>query len=292
MKEQRAFLWPRLIVGIHFSPDAQHHVQTLFPDCGINSLYDDGQTSLVDISHWQVQNDTVSSAEAATARLQHLLNLHLSPLYYSLGIAGDAVWAYHAANSIDAGQEKWVLPWQIKNELERTSVSVLRVLDKGMPEFFSLCGKHFCAELVECGKDFLVRRFGNAGEMLWCFLQGRNCQYPDSETLPNGNINWRMSLPVRTRSVRSLSAHLWRLYLTVNRNLERRHRHAEQLDLNYQGSEESGFHHPAMRLQTPLRSRDEISRHLEKMHIDKNGIAQIQITASRLSHPAGQLDLF
>ena len=247
---------------------------------------------LVDISHWQVNSDRVSSAEAAIARLPHLLNLHLSPLHYALGIGSAIIWAFHAANGIELGQEKWVLPWQTTTELERTPVSVLRVLDKGMPPFFRLCGKSYCAELLECGKEFLIRRFGNTGELLWCFLQGRHCQYPDSETLPNGNICWRMALPVRTRSVRSLSAHLWRLYLAVNRNLERLHRQAEQLELNYQGSEETGFHHPALRLQVPMRNRHDFNRHLEKMPIDKNGIARFQITASRLSHPAGQLDLF
>jgi len=293
LKEQRAFLWPRLIVGIRVgSASAGKSIRTLLSHYGVNPVYDDGQTLLVDISHWQVQDNKVHSAEAALARLQHLLNLDLSPLHYSLGIGNDVVWAYHAANNIEPGREKWVLPWQIKNELDRTPVSVLRVLDAGMPSFFRQCGKHFCAELVECGKEFLVRRFGNAGEMLWCFLQGRFCQYPDSETLPNGNISWRLSLPVRTRSVRSLSAHLWRLYLTVNRNLERLHRQAEHLELNYQGSEETGFCHPAMRLQAPLQNRHDFYRHLERISVDKNGIARLQITASKLSHPAGQLELF
>lgn len=292
MKEQRAFLWPRLVVGIRLNSSSRENLRDLLSDGGIKSVYDDGQTLLVDISHWQVQDDMVHSAEVAVARLQHFLNLHLSPLHYSLGIGNDAVWAYHAANSIEPGQEKWVLPWQIKKELGKAPVSVLRVLDKGMPPFFRLCGKHTCAELVECGKEFLVRRFGSAGETLWCFLQGRFCQSPDSETLPNGSISWSLSLPVRTRSVRSLSAHLWRLYSTVNRNLARLHRQAEHLELNYKGSEETGFCHPATRLQTPLHNRHDFYRHLERIPIDKNGIAQFQITASRLSHPAGQLELF
>ncbi|MDX5151676.1 MAG: hypothetical protein R3188_04295, partial [Acidiferrobacterales bacterium] len=196
MKEQRAFLWPRLVVGIRFNLTSRKNVHAMLSDCGVNSVYDDGLTLLVDVSHWQVQDGCVHSAEAAVARLQHFLNLHLSPLHYSLGIGNDVVWAYHATNSIEPGQEKWILPWQIKNELGKAPVSVLRVLDKGMPSFFRLCGKHFCAELVECGKEFLVRRFGSAGETLWCFLQGRFCQSPDAETLPNGNISWRMSLPV------------------------------------------------------------------------------------------------
>ena len=292
MKEQRAFLWPRLIVGIHSVPELLAGVRRLFSEHGVDCILGDDRTLLVDISHWQLQNNDTGSAESAIARLQHLLNLHVSPLHYSLGIGNDVVWAYHAANSSETGREKWVLPWQAKTELERTPVSVLQVLDKSMPGFFIQCGKHSCGELVEFGKDFLVRRFGSAGDTLWCLLQGKICRHPDRDELTNGDMRWRISLPVRTRSVRSLSAHLWRLYTTVNRNLDRLQRQAEQLELDYQGSEESGFNHPAVRLQTPLRNRRDFNRHLEKMLTNKNGIKRFQITASRLSHPAGQLDLF
>ena len=292
MKAQRAFLWPRLVVGIRSTSHSLSGLRSLLQKSAVDCLYEDGQTLLADISHWQINADTVSSAEAALARLQHLLNQQLSPLHYSLGIGSEAVWAYHAADNGEAGEEKWVLPWQIKDELKRTPITALRVIDNKMPYFFSVCGKQYCDELVEFGKDFLLRRFGTPGEMLWCLLNGRFCQYPNSLVSPDGNISWRLSLPVRTRSVRSLSAHLWRLYTTVSRNLERLNRQAEQLDLKYQGSDETGFHQPAMRLRMPLRNRRDFNHHLEKMNIDKNGIAQFQITAYRLSHPAGQLDLF
>lgn len=292
MKEQRAFLWPRLVAGIHPLPEYLDNIRKLFSEHDVDCFFDDDHILLVDISHWQVQNNDNGSAEWAIARLQHLLNLHVSPLHYSLGIGNDNLWAYHAANSTGPGKEKWVLPWQVKTELGRTPVTVLRVLDKRMPEFFNQCGKNYCDELVEFGKDFLVRRFAGAGEMLWCLLQGKICQYPDRDELTNGDMRWRMSLPVRTRSMRALSAHLWRLYTAVNRNLERLHRHAGQLELDYQGSEESGFNHPAVCLRTPVRHRRDFNRHLEKMLVNKNGITRFQITASRLSHPAGQLDLF
>ena len=292
MKEQRAFLWPRLVAGIHPATESLDSVRRLVSEHGVECAFDDDRTLLVDISHWQVQNNGAGSAESAIARLQHLLNLHISPLHYSLGIGNDVVWAYHAAISTRPGREKWVLPWQVKKEIENTPVSVLRVLDKNMPGFFSQCGKHFCIELTEFGKDFLVSRFGNAGEMLWGLLQGKIRQHPDRIELTNGDMRWCMSLPVRTRSVRSLSAHLWRLYTTVNRNLERLHRQAELLDLDYQDFEEPGFSRPAVRLHAPVRNRRDFNRHLEKMHISNNGITRFQITASRLSHPAGQLDLF
>lgn len=292
MKEQRAFLWPRLIAGIRSESGLKADLKAMFVAYGVNCIYDDGRVLLLDISHWQVRTHATGSADSAIAQLQHLLNLHLSPLHYSLGIGSDAVWAFYAASRAGAGREKWLLPWQIDKELAQMPVSMLQVLDQKMPRFFESCGKQNFDELFEFGKEFLTRRFGSAGEMLWDLLRGRFRQYPDLHELPNGNMRWRMSLPVRTRSVRSLSAHLWRLYLTVNRNLERMHRQAEQLDLRYQGSEETCFNQPALRLQAPLRSRRELNRHLENMHIDRNGIAQFQITASRLSHPAGQLDLF
>ena len=292
MKEQRSFLWPRLVAGIRLVPESLVNVRRLFPEHGVDCVFDGGRTLLVDISHWQLQTNDTGSAEWAIAHLQHLLNMHVSPLHYSLGIGNDVVCAYHAASSIEAGREKWILPWQVKTELERIPVSALRILDKSMPDFFDQCGKHFCIELAEFGKDFLVRRFGSAGEMLWCLLQGKICQYPDRDELTNGDIRWRISLPVRTRSVRSLSAHLWRLYTTVNRNLERLHRRAEQLELDYQDSAEPGFNHPAIRLRTPVRNRRDFNCHLEKILVQKKGITRFQITASRLSHPAGQLDLF
>jgi len=292
VKEQRAFLWPRLVVGIHPATESLNNLRGLFSEYGIECVFDDDRTLLVDISHWQVENNGTSSAESAIARLQHLLNLQISPLHYSLGIGNDAVWAYHATISSKMGREKWVLPWQVNKELERTPVSVLRVLDKNMPGFFSQCGKHYCIELMGFGKDFLVSRFGTAGEILWSLLQGKIRQHPDRVELTNGDMRWRMSLPVRTRSVRSLSAHLWRLYTTVNRNLEQLHRQAGQLELDYQDPGEPGPDHPAVRLHTPVRNRRDFNRHLEKMRINKNGISRFQITASRLSHPAGQLDLF
>jgi len=292
VRAQRAFLWPRLVVGIRPAAESIESIRRLFLARGVECVFDDDEILLVDISHWQVQNNGAGSAESAIARLQHLLNLYVSPLHYALGIGHDIVWACHAASSCKTGREKWMLPWQVKKELERTPVSVLRVLDKSMPGFFNRCGKHFCADLAEFGKDFLVSRFGDAGELLWSLVHGKIRQHPDRVELTNGDIRWRMSLPVRTRSVRSLSAHLWRLYTTVNRNLEQLHRQAERLELDYQDSGEPGSGHPAVRLQSFVKNRREFNRHLEKMHISKNGISRFQITASRLSHPAGQLDLF
>jgi len=166
------------------------------------------------------------------------------------------------------------------------------VLHKDMPVFFHQCGKQWCSQLRETGKEFLVRRFGNAGEKLWCLLHDRVHQEPEVKQLPSGEISWRVSLPVRTRSMRSLSAHLWRLYITVNRNLERLHRQAERLELKYQVTENFEFDKHSMQLNKSMKNRHDLNRHIEQMQITKNGIARFQITASSLFHPAGQLDLF
>lgn len=290
--EQRAFLWPRMVAVIRATAALPAGLDSLLTAHGIDCTRIDDHNLVADISHLQVHDGATGSTERAVARLQHLLNLKVSPLNYALGIGSDNVWAYHAAQLVGRGQEKWILPWQVEAEIGHVPVSALHVIDRHMPEFFHACGKRDCSELLEFGKEFLVRRFGNAGEMLWCLLRGKYCQLPTQQQLPDGNIRWQLSLPVRTHSRRALSAHLWRLYSMVNRNLDRLHRQAQRLELQYHGPEHTGFDQPAVRLQTHLRRRRELNRHVDRLNIDKAGVAHLQITALQLSHPAGQLELF
>jgi len=292
LNEARAFLWPRLVVALRLEKALHDDIRSSLSVPGVITVFSESNLLVLDISHWQLQGDVVNSVEFAIARLQHLFNLSISPLHYSLGISSDPVMALHAANSISLGQEKWVLPWQFSNELQKIPVSSLRILHADMPAFFSRCGKSRCAELGIIGKPYLQKRFGTSGEKLWCLLHGKTCNDTFEKKISQDKISWSMSLPVRTRSTRSLSAYLWRLYNIVNKNLDRLDRRAGQLELNYLEADKFRFRNHAAKLDTSLRNRRDLTHCIEHLDMDKNGIALFQITASRLSHPAGQLELF
>lgn len=294
-------LWPRMYAVIRIANEASAsspfipEIVSVLAASGIESRLVDQINLVADISYLQ---NVHGSAESAVAQLQHLLNLQISPLEYSLGIGNEQLLAFHAAQLVPPGHEKWILPRELADELDRIPVSALTVLDKHMPEFFHSCGKQFCSQLHNFGKLFLTRRFSYAGEVLWYLLRGKSRQFPVQERMPDGDMLWRLALPVRTRSKRALSAHLWNLYLTVGRNLDSLNRQAEHLKVQYQTTlnfnkphSSANFSVPVM-LKSRLKQRRQLSEKLQQMNVNNKGITHLQITASGLTHPAGQLDLF
>ena len=287
--DQCSFLWPRILAVIVSSDDLPSTVISELEAYGIGCDSIDRHSMIADISYLQNEN---GSTELAVARLQHLLNIKLSPLSYSLGIASNRVSAYHAASSIPRGCEKWQLPWQFKKDLEYIPVSVLGMIDRRMPELFYACGKNTCDQLLEFGKGFLVQRFAAAGEELWYLLRGKSRYQPSLDRITNDSMHWFLPLPVRTRSQRALSAHLWRLYTTVSRNLDRLNRYPGKLELQCQTEQPIKSDAPVLSLGVRVRQRHQLSKYLEKLNVENRNITHLHITASNLTHPAGQLDLF
>jgi len=287
--EQNAFLWPRMFALVR----ADHSLSTRIVDAleadGIDCARVDGHQLLADISY--LQNEHRSTA-SAVAGFQHLLNRQLSPFSYALGIGSEAMAAYYAASTTGLGQERWLLPWQFSEQLNVIPVSVLRVVNKRMPEFFLACHKTHCGDLLEFGKDFLSQRFGTTGQALWYLLRGKSQQLPVQRMQTSEILSWQLPLPVRTLSQRALSAHAWRLYSMVNRKLASANRQAGQLELNFRtrSSIEQGV--SPVRLNPTLKQKRELGPYLEQLATGQPGITHLQITASRLFHPAGQMELF
>lgn len=287
--DQCAFLWPRILAAIVTSGDLTPVIISTLEASGIGCDRIDRHGMIADISY--LQNDN-GSTELAVARLQHLLNMELSPLSYSLGIASNRVAAYHAALSMPKGSEKWLLPWQFKQDLETIPVSVLGIIDRRMPELFYACGKNTCDRLLDFGKGFLVQRFAGAGEELWYLLRGKSRYQPSLDHNTGDSMHWLLPLPVRTRSRRALSAHLWRFYTAVRRNLDRMNRYPGKLELQYQTDQSMQPGSQILSLGVRVRQRHQLNRQLEKLNTENRNITHLHITARKLAHPAGQLDLF
>lgn len=287
--EQNAFLWPRMFALVRAGETLPTGIVRALEVDGIECTRVNDRQLLADISY--LQNEHRSTA-SAVAGFQHLLNRQLSPFSYALGIGSEAVAAYYAASVIGPGQEKWLLPWQCREQLDVMPVSVLQVMDTRMPGFFRACHKTRCGELREFGKDFLMQRFGYAGQALWYLLRGKSQQVPLQRLQNSETFSWQLPLPVRTLSQRALSAHAWRLYSLVNRNLAHLNRQAGQLELQCRTGASAGRAVPPVRLNPVLKQKHELGPYLEQLIVNQAGVTHLQITASRLFHPAGQMELF
>jgi len=287
--EQDAFLWPRMFALVRASETLPTSIVSALEAGGIDCTRVGDRQLLADISY--LQNE-YSSTASAVAGFQHLLNRQLSPFSYALGIGSEAVAACYAASVIGAGQEKWLLPWQFREQLDDMPVSVLQVMDWRMPEFFRTCHKTCCGELREFGKDFLLQRFGYPGQSLWYLLRGKSQHVPTQRLQNSEALSWQLPLPVRTLSQRALSAHAWRLYSLVHRNLAHLNRQAGQLELQCRMGASAGRAALPVQLNPVMKQKRELGPYLEQLTVNQAGVTHLQITASRLFHPAGQMELF
>ncbi len=292
--QRSAFLWPKIFVAIRAQEMIPHAVYTKLVSRDIECQLIAPDVLIADISYLQ---NAFCSTELAIAEFQHVLNLQLSSLSYALGIGSEKVSAFHAAQIASLGREQWVLPWQFDEIISQMPVAVTGVIDKRIPEFFGACGLGYCEQLLVFSKPFLVRRFGRSGEALWFMLRGKSRQLPIENQLPGGNLQWQIALPVRTRSRRALSAHLWNLYSVVYRDLDRLQREANSITMKYRITAKPEALPKPIKLHGRLVRRAQLLEKMQDLDFPETGIAHagvthLEITAKGLSHPAGQLDLF
>jgi nucleotidyltransferase/DNA polymerase involved in DNA repair len=285
--EQHAFLWPRMMVALRTESASVAELVRWLAKSGFHASSIDQHCLLADISYLQNLHRSTASA---VSRFKRYLEPRLSSGSYALGIGSEAVAAYHLVSTMPPGRESWMLPWQLTEQLGSMPVSVLRAIDARMPEFFAAGQMKYCSDLQPLTREFLGRRFGHTGEMLWYLLRGKSQQHPIRQNASMEKLSWLLPLPVRTLSRKALSAHAWRLYSMVRRNLALLNRNAGKLELGYRSGPDGA---PVSVSVKPSCTRSrELGPYLDKFVPVGFGVSHLQITASGLFHPAGQMELF
>jgi hypothetical protein len=282
-------LWPRVSVALAFDSKGQADATAQYlRRRGLELKIFRQQYLLIDLTYHQAH---IQSVDAAVSHLQYLLNLECSPFRYAMGVSSHPLFAWHAACSVAPGCSEWFSPWALSELFARLPVDRLSFLDERMPEFFTSCGYTCCGDLRELHQSVLVRRFGRAGKQLWLLGRGKVFDLPEQEMLTGDSVCWKLPLPARTRSHRALTAHAWSLYQLARHSLRSQlHRQAEQFELKLVQPQQS--HTRSLLLQTRMPNRRQLKSQLASQPLDQGEVTHLRLTATRLAHPAGQLDLF
>jgi len=282
-------LWPRVSVALAFdtanratvvAQHLQHNGFEIKPYRQLNLL--------IDLTYHQAH---IRSVDAAVSYLQYVLNLQCSPFHYTMGVSSHPLFAWHAAQSVTMGCSEWFAPWALPGLFAQLPVERLSILDERMPAFFQSCGYAFCGDLRELKQSVLVHRFGRAGKQLWLLGRGKVFELPEQETLAVDAVCWKLPLPARTRSHRALTAHAWSLYQLARHSLRHQlHRQAEQFELKLVQQTQSRT--SALTLKSRIQNRRQLNKQISSQELGRGEITHLRLTATRLQHPAGQLDLF
>ena len=289
MKQLDSGLWPRVSVALAFSDaDRAQVVAQHLQRQGLDLKSYRQRYLLIDLTYHQAH---ARSVDSAVSQLQHLVNLECSPFNYAMGVSSHPLFAWHATCSIAAGCSRWYAPWALPELFSQLPVARLSLLDEAMPSFFTSCGYKLCGELRELKQAMLVHRFGRAGKQLWLLGRGKVFELPEQIALAADSVCWKLPLPARTRSHRALTAHAWSLYQLARHSLRHQlHRQAEQFELKLVQQQQSQT--KALTLKARLKNRRQLTSQIVSQKLDRGEVTHLRLTATRLQHPAGQLDLF
>jgi hypothetical protein len=284
-------LWPRVSVVLVFNdPGMATTVARSLQLYGFELKIFRKENLLIDLTYHQAH---ILSVDAAVSQLQHRINLHCSPFAYAMGVSSHPLFAWHAACTVAAGCSQWCAPWALPELFSKMPVERLSILDDRLPGFFLSCGYSQCGELRDLKQSVLVHRVGRAGKQLWLLGRGKVFELPEQEMLTADAVSWELPLPARTRSHRALSAHAWSLYQLARHSLRHQlHRHAGRLELKLVQRQQSQTRTRALTLETRLHNRRELTTQIFPQASEQGEVTHLRLTATRLQHPAGQLDLF
>lgn len=144
-----------------------------------------------------------------------------SGLLCSLGLSGDKTTAKYAAKLNKPDGFTVIPPWQAKATLQHVAVTELCGIGKGIGNFLSQYGVHYCGDMEKLPISVLSQRFGNLGRRIWYMCQGADPDplHPDisaAKTIGHGKV-----LPPNTRDRNTLLIYLQHMSSKVASRMRR-----------------------------------------------------------------------
>lgn len=252
----------------------------------------------------------VFSVDEAFIDVTHCQRLHGSPermaylarrLVYeasgglpcSVGVAATKLVAKVASDLEKPDGITVIPPWETRARLEVVPMEKICGLGPNIAEYLRAHGARTCGDVARLPLTVLERRYGITGKRLWLACRGQDLDPVVTEVAAPQSMGHGKVLPPRTTSRRVIETYLRHMCEKVAARMRRHELQAGRLTvaLRYAaGKAEAAFE---LAYGTPEGSQlMEHARSLMKEKWRGEAVTHVQVTASHLRHPAGQMELF
>ncbi len=267
------------------SRNIMHSLIDVCPDIEVFSV----DEAFVDLTSCQKY---YGSAEQAARELKRTV-YQASGILCSLGLSGDKTTAKYAAKLNKPDGFTVIPPWQAKASLQHVHVTELCGIAKGIGNFLSSHGVHYCGDMEKLPISVLSRRFGNLGRRIWYMCQGADPDplHPDI-TAPK-SIGHGKVMPPNTRDRNILLTYLQHMCSKVGIRMRRFDMEAKtywiglRTDQGWLGSKSR-----LSEFSNDQRQIYQLACTVLDLYWQNEGIHQIQVTALDPQPSAMQMDLF
>jgi DNA polymerase-4 len=267
------------------SRNIMHSLLNVCPDIEIFSV----DEAFIDITSCQ---KLYGSPEQAARELKQAV-YRASGLLCSLGLSGDKTTAKYAAKLNKPDGFTIIPPWQTKSALQHVPVTELCGIAKGIGNFLSSYGVHYCGDMEKLPISVLSRRFGNLGRRIWYMCQGADPEPLHPDLAAPKSIGHGKIMPPNTRDRDTLLTYLQHMCSKVGTRMRRFDMAAKTFWIGLRT--DSGWLGSKSRLSEFSNDQQQIYR-LGRCVLDLNwhgeGIHQIQVTALDPQPATMQMDMF
>jgi DNA polymerase-4 len=250
--------------------------------------------AFVDVTHCQRLH---GSPERMARMAQRLVYKASGGLPCSVGVAGTRLVA-KAASELDKPNGITVIaPWEARERLDQVPMEKICGIGPQVAEFLRLHGARTCGDVARLPLTVLERRYGATGKRLWLACRGQDLDPVTTEVAPPKSVGHGKVLPPRTASRRVIETYLRHMCEKVaarlrNHELQTRRLH---IALRYAAAGRDGGAEADFEVSygpPDGRCYFELARTLLREKWNGEAVTQVQVTATHLRHPAGQLELF
>ena len=274
---------PRVYAKV--SRNIMHSLTTVCPDIEVFSV----DEAFIDVTSYQ---KLYGSPEQAARELKQAV-YQASGLLCSLGLSGDKTTAKYAAKLNKPDGFTVIQPWLAKSALQHVPVTELCGIAKGIGNFLSSHGVHYCGDMEKLPISVLSRRFGNLGRRIWYMCQGADPDLLHPDIAAPKSIGHGKVLPPNTRDRGTLLTYLQHMCSKVGTRMRRHDIQAKTFWVGLRT--DNGWLGSKSRLGEFSNDQQQIyqlGRYVLDLSWQGEGIHQIQVTALDPQRAAMQMDMF
>jgi DNA polymerase-4 len=262
-------------------------LETLSPDVEVFSV----DEAFVEVTHCQRLH---GSPERMARMAQRLVYKASGGLPCSVGVAGTRLVAKVASELDKPNGVTVIAPWEARERLEQVPMEKICGIGPQVADFLRLHGARTCGDVARLPLTVLERRYGATGKRLWLACRGQDLDPVTTEVAPPKSVGHGKVLPPRTASRRVIETYLRHMCEKVAARLRHHELQTGRLHIALRYAAVDGAEADFEVSYGPPDGRRyfEFARALLREKWNGEAVTQVQVTATHLRHPAGQLELF
>ena len=260
-------------------------LEDVTPDVEVFSV----DEAFLDVSHCQ---KLFRSAEHVAQCVKDTV-YDASGLLCSIGMSGDKTTAKYAAKQHKPNGMTIVPPWQAEAYLKAVPVTELCGIAKGVGRYLAERNVFSCGEMKQLPISELARRFGNPGRRIWYMCQGADPAKVETTVAAPKSIGHGKVIPPNTIDRDILLTYLLHMSEKVATRLRRHQLAAQHFSIGLRTAHDW----IGAKVKTVVATQD--GQHIYQLGVQvlaqywhKEGIHQVQVTATDPRPVNGQLELF